>query len=42
MGPWYTKGLNHIDAVNMQVYGQVWDAVGYWVKTVQNLKAKGY
>jgi triacylglycerol lipase len=41
-GPWYSKGLNHLDAVNIQVYGQQWDAVSYWVKMVQNLKAKGY
>jgi triacylglycerol lipase len=42
LGPWYSKGLNHLDAVNIQVYGQVWDAVGYWVQMVKNLKAKGY
>jgi len=42
MGPWYSKGLNHIDAVNIQVYGQVWDAVSYWKQTVKDLKAKGY
>jgi hypothetical protein len=42
LGPWYSKGLNHLDAVNIQPYGQKWDAVSYWVKMVQNLKAKGY
>ncbi len=41
-GPWYSKGLNHLDAVNIQPYGQKWDAIGYWVKLVQNLKSKGY
>jgi triacylglycerol lipase len=42
LGPWYSKGLNHLDAVNIQPYGQKWDAVSYWVRMVQNLKAKGY
>jgi triacylglycerol lipase len=41
-GPSYSIGLNHLDVVNMQLNGQVWDAVGYWVKTVKDLKAKGY
>jgi triacylglycerol lipase len=42
MGPWYSKGLNHLDAVNIAPYGAQWDAVGYWVQLVKNLKAKGY
>jgi triacylglycerol lipase len=42
LGPWYSKGLNHLDAVNIQPYGQKWNAVSYWVKLVQNLKRKGY
>lgn len=41
-GPWYSKGLNHLDAVNIAPYGAKWNAVSYWVKMVQNLKAKGY
>ena len=40
-GPWYSKGLNHFDAVNINK-GATWDAVGYWVKMVKDLKAKGY
>ncbi|MGD0022578.1 MAG: hypothetical protein ABSC54_09785 [Smithellaceae bacterium] len=42
MGPWYSQGLNHLDAVNIAPYGAKWDAVGYWVQLVKNLKAKGY
>jgi triacylglycerol lipase len=40
-GPWYSVGLHHFDAVNIN-YGKTWDAVGYWVKMVKDLKAKGY
>ena len=40
-GPWYSKGLNHFDAVNL-TNGKTWNAVDYWVKTVKDLKAKGF
>jgi triacylglycerol lipase len=40
-GPSYSQGLNHFDAININ-NGQTWDAVGYWVKTVKDLKAKGF
>jgi triacylglycerol lipase len=42
MGPSYSKGLNHLDAVNIAPYGAQWDAVSYWVQLVKNLKAQGY
>lgn len=41
MGAWYSKGLNHFDAINI-TNGKTWNAVSYWVKTVKDLKAKGY
>jgi len=34
--------VNHLDAVNMQLRGQVWDAKAYWVNLAKKLKAKGY
>jgi len=41
-GPSYSKGVNHLDAVNLQLQGQVWDAKTYWVNLAKGLKAKGY
>lgn len=41
-GPFYGKGVNHLDAVNLQLRGQVWDAKAYWVNLAKGLKAKGY
>ena len=41
-GNWFTKGVNHIDVVNLSPNGAPFDVVGYWVKVVQNLKNKGY
>ncbi len=41
-GPWYNvKGLNHFDAININK-GATWDAVGYYVQLVKDLKAKGF
>lgn len=41
-GAWYnTKGLNHFDAININK-GATWNAVGYYVQVVKNLKAKGF
>jgi triacylglycerol lipase len=41
-GPIFSNGVNHLDAVNMQLRGQVWDAKAYWVNLAKKLKAKGY
>ncbi|MDA8141641.1 MAG: hypothetical protein M0036_23605 [Desulfobacteraceae bacterium] len=41
-GPWWSAGVNHLDEVNLAPNGTSFDAVGYWVKLVQNLKAKGF
>ncbi len=41
-GAWYNyKGLNHFDAINISK-GATWNAVGYYVQVVKNLKAKGF
>ncbi len=40
-GPWYIKGVNHLDDVNLCPYGAPFDVVGYWKTVVKNLKAKG-
>jgi len=41
-GPWYNaKGLNHFDAININK-GATWNAVGYYVQVVKDLKAKGF
>lgn len=41
-GYWFTKGVNHLDVVNLTPHGATFDVIGYWVKLVQGLKAKGY
>ncbi len=41
-GPWYSKGVNHLDVVNLCPYGAPFDVIGYWKTVVKNLKAKGY
>jgi len=41
-GPWYNvQGLDHFDAINISK-GSTWDATGYYVQVVKNLKAKGF
>ncbi len=41
-GYWYTQGVNHLDVVNISPLGATFDVIGYWVKVVKDLKAKGY
>ena len=41
-GPWYIKGVNHLDDVNLCPYGAPFDVIGYWKTVVKGLKAKGY
>lgn len=47
-GPAYSKGVNHMDVIGLDVLlnaangGAVWDANAKWVSTVVALKAKGY
>lgn len=41
-GSIFSRGINHLDAVNMQLRGQVWDAKAYWVNLAKSLKKKGY
>jgi hypothetical protein len=41
-GPMFSDGLNHFDAININREPATWDAVGYYVRLVKNLKAKGF
>lgn len=41
-GPWWSPGVNHLDEVNLVPDGNSFDAVSYWVKLVEDLKARGY
>lgn len=41
-GPWYAKGANHFDVINLCPYGQPFDVIGHWKTVVRGLMAKGY